>query len=112
MQTTESWERDDPTAIRRRTSLGWCLLRQAEVSSILVIVANIVREQSFQMAFVHRNNVVQQITAAAFDPTLCHAVLPRAFERDPDWPDLQGPNRSRNVCAILAIPIEDQEPGR
>jgi hypothetical protein len=80
MQTAESWERDDPTAIRRRSSLGWCLLRQAEVSSILLIVANMVREQSFQMARVHRDNMVQQIMAAAFDLTLCHAVLQRAFE--------------------------------
>jgi hypothetical protein len=88
------------------------LLPQSEVCAVFVVVANIVSKQSFQMALVHRNDVVQQIMAAAFDSTLCHAVLPRAFEGCPDWPDLQGPNRSRNLYSILAIPIEDQEPGR
>src|ERR1700730_13576901 len=41
---------------------------------------NIFREQSLQMAFIHRDNVVQQVSSAAFDPTLRHTVLPGALE--------------------------------
>jgi hypothetical protein len=32
------------------------------------------------MALVHRNDVVQQIMAAAFDPPLGDPILPRAFK--------------------------------
>ena len=34
----------------------------------------------FQMALVHRNHVIQQISSAAFNPTLRYTILPRAFE--------------------------------
>jgi hypothetical protein len=110
MQATESWECDDGAAIRRCRSPRWCLLRQAEVSSILVVVVYIVTQQPLQMAFVHRKDVVQQIAAATLDPSLGEAVLPRAFERGPDRPDLQRSNGCGNLDSILAIPVEDQEP--
>jgi hypothetical protein len=38
--------------------------------AVFVVVTNICREQPFQMAFVYRNDVIQQIAPAAFDPTL------------------------------------------
>src|ERR1700680_1308467 len=63
------------------------------------------------MAFIHCNDVVQQIAAATLDPSLRDTVLPRAFERGPHEPDLQGSHRCRNLDSILAIPVEDQEPG-
>src|ERR1700674_1938341 len=63
------------------------------------------------MAFIHCNAVVQQIAAATLDPSLRDTVLPRAFERGPHRPDLQGSHRCRNLDSIFAIPVEDQEPG-
>src|ERR1700676_4475376 len=63
------------------------------------------------MAFTHCNDVVQQIAAATLDPSLRDTVLPRAFERGPHGPDLQGSHRCGNLDSILAIPVEDQEPG-
>ena len=44
--------------------------------AVLVVIANIVEEKSPQMAFVHRNNVIQQLSPTAFDPALRHPVLP------------------------------------
>ncbi len=48
--------------------------------AVLVIVADVFREQSFQVAFIHGDNVIQQVPSAAFDPTLRDAVLPGTFE--------------------------------
>ena len=75
-----------------------------------MVVADKIRKQSLQMTFVRCNDVVQQVASATFDPTLRDTVLPRAFERGPDWPDLQGPNRCGNFDSILAIPVENEKP--
>src|SRR5260221_12739233 len=46
--------------------------------AILMVVANILREQSLEMAVIHRDNVVQQVSSAAFDPK----APPHHFARD------------------------------
>src|SRR6266853_1204420 len=74
-----------------------------------MVVANIVREQPLQMEFVHCDDVVQQLMAATLDPSLRNAILPRAFERSPHWPDPQRANGRWHIYSVLAIPIEDQE---
>ncbi len=63
------------------------------------------------MLLIHRNSVIQEVSSAAFDPTLRHAVLPGTFEGGPHGVHLQGPNRYGNLQPILGIPIEDQNPG-
>jgi hypothetical protein len=42
--------------------------------AVLMVVANILRERSLEMAFIHRDNVVQQVSSTAFDPRLRHTV--------------------------------------
>jgi hypothetical protein len=49
--------------------------------AVLVVVANILREPAFQVAFVNCNDVIQEITPATPYPTLCDSILPRTFER-------------------------------
>ncbi len=64
------------------------------------------------MAFIHRDNVVQQISSAAFDPTLSHTVLPGTLEGGADRAYLQGSNGRGNLQPVFRIPIEEQKPGR
>src|SRR5260370_27446182 len=52
--------------------------------AVLVVVANIVREQAFQVAFVNCDDVIQEITPATPHPTLCDSILPRTLERGAD----------------------------
>jgi hypothetical protein len=52
--------------------------------AVLVVVANILREATFQVAFVNCNDVIQEITPATPYPTLCDSILPRTFERSAD----------------------------
>jgi len=63
------------------------------------------------MPFTHGNNLVQEISSAAFDPTLGHAVLPRTSKGGPYGAHLQGSNGRRDFHPVLCIPIEDQKPG-
>jgi hypothetical protein len=49
--------------------------------AVLVVVANILREQAFQVAFVNCDDVIQEIAAAIPYPTLRDSILPRTLER-------------------------------
>ena len=79
--------------------------------AVFVIVADIIGEQSFQMKFIQRNDVIQQVPSAVFDPTLRHAVLPGTLEGGPYRADIQSTNRCPDFQPIIPIPVEDQKPG-
>ena len=78
--------------------------------AVFVVVANILREEAFQVAFVNCDDVIQEITPATPYPTLCHSILPRTFERGADRIHAQGSNRCRDFQSILGITIKDDEP--
>src|SRR5258708_8273616 len=80
------------------------------MSAVLVVVANILREPAFQVAFVNCNDVNQEITSATPYPTLCDSILPRTFERGADRIHPQGSNRCGDFQSILGIAIKDDEP--
>jgi hypothetical protein len=111
MQPAESFTRKDATASHGTNSSARRSLPQSEMRAVLVVVTHVFREQPLQMAFIHGNHVIQQVPAAALDPTLRDAILPRTLKRSPDWPDLQRSNRRGNFDSILPVPVEDQKPG-
>jgi len=79
--------------------------------AVLVVIANIVKQKSPQMAFVHRNNVIQQLSPTAFDPALRHPVLPRTLERGLRRLNPEGSCGSGNLHSVLPVPVEDQKSG-
>src|SRR6266536_6682300 len=83
MQPSQSLMSEDATAAWGATSTARCSLPQSKMRAILVVVANVFREQTFEMLLIHRNNVIQEVSSAAFDPTLRHPVLPGTFEGGP-----------------------------
>jgi len=84
MQATESRELNHRPTTRRANSFFWSFFVQPKVRSVAVVIEDILREEAFQVKLVEGNDVVQQITAATFDPPLGDSVLPRAFERSCD----------------------------
>src|SRR6202795_302804 len=78
--------------------------------AVLVVVANILREATFQVAFVNCDDVIQEITPATPYPTLCDSILPRTLERGADRIHAQGSNRCRDFQSVLGITIKDDEP--
>ncbi len=64
------------------------------------------------MAFIHRDNVVQQVSSAAFDPTLGHTVLPGTLGGSAVRAYPQGSNGRGDLRPVFRVTVEDQEPRR
>src|SRR5271169_2774405 len=100
MQATKAVTRNDATRSHRANSAPRCFLPESKMRTVFVVVAHVFREQAFEMAFVHRDDLVQQITPAALDPSFRDSVLPRTLERSPNRPDAHRPNRGWNFRPI------------
>jgi hypothetical protein len=79
--------------------------------AVFVVVVDVFRKQPFQMAFVHSNNVIQQVSSAAFNPTLRNSILPGTFKGGAYGANRQSTNRCRDFQPIFSIPVKDQESG-
>jgi hypothetical protein len=65
--------------------------------AVLMVVANIIREEAFQVAFVNCDDVIQEITPATPYPTLCdNGVL--SFAKTS-----HGPNLMHVTCYISTL---------
>src|SRR5690348_9620693 len=103
MQPAQSILRKNPPGGGGANSVVRGSLPQPKMRAVLVVVADVFREQTFQMAFIHRNDVIQQISSAAFNPALRYTILPRAFEGRSYRAHLQGSNGDRNLQPVLGI---------
>src|ERR1039458_8935291 len=72
------------TVFQRACPTSRRLLIQPEVGSVVVIVGNVLGDESLQMALIQRDYVVQQVAAAASDPTFGDAILPGTSNRGTD----------------------------
>ena len=86
MQAAHPWQRYDPAI---HTELARCLtasrgaLPQRKMCPVLVVAADILIHQAFQMSLIEDDHMVEQVPAAVADPTLDNAVLPRTSEAGP-----------------------------
>src|SRR6266536_3671551 len=101
--------RKDVTSGYGASSSVWRSLPESEMCAVLVVVANILREEAFQVAFINCDDVIQEITPATPYPTLCDSILPRTLERGVDRTHPQGSNRCGDFQSILGITIKDDE---
>jgi hypothetical protein len=51
--------------------------------AVLVVVADVLIHEAFQMQFIENDHMVEQIAAAVADPALSHAILPRTSVAGP-----------------------------
>ena len=83
MQTAQPWHRYN-SAIYTRLAHGFTTgrrsLRQREMRPVLVVVADVLIHQAFEMPFIENDHVIDQIAAAIADPTFGDTVLPRTPE--------------------------------
>jgi hypothetical protein len=63
------------------------------------------------MALIHGNDVIQDVSSAALNPTLRNSILPGTFEGSSDRANLQGANSRRDFQPVFPITVKDQEPG-
>jgi hypothetical protein len=77
--------------------------------AIVVIVANVIGKKSLQVLLVHTDDVIEQITTAAFHPALGHSVLPWTPDPGSHAGDSQRTKASKYFQAVFLVVIEEQE---
>jgi hypothetical protein len=63
------------TVFQRACPASRRLLVQPQVGSVVVIIGNVLGEEALQMSLIQRDHVVEQVAAAASDPTLGDTIL-------------------------------------
>ena len=101
--------RKNATLFCRANSASGGLLAECQMRAIVVIVAKVIRQKSFEVSLVHNDDVIEQIAAAACHPALGDSVLPRALDRSLHGGDLQSANGSQYFQAVFLIVIAEQE---
>src|ERR1022692_712056 len=66
------------TVFQRACPASRRLLVQPQVRSVVVIVGNVLGDESLQMALIQCDYVVEQVAAAASDPTLGDCASPQS----------------------------------
>ena len=86
VEAAQTWLRNQRALLGRhwlnRTSVGR-LFAQRVVNAILVIIAHVVADQTAKMLFIHRDDMVEELAAAASDPSFGGSVLPRCLNARP-----------------------------
>src|ERR1700737_5397829 len=63
----------------------WRVLRESEMSSILVVIEHVLRHQPFEMPLIQDDHVVKQVSSATSDPAFSNPVLPRTAKGSASW---------------------------
>jgi len=79
--------------------------------AVVMIVADVVGEQTLQMAFVNCDDVIQEFAAATAYPTLRNSILPRTAQRSADRTHLQRSNSCGDLQPVLRILVEYEKTG-
>jgi hypothetical protein len=66
----------------------WSFFAEPEVSSVVMVVANVVGEKSLQVNLIESDDMLQQIALTTLNPSLRNAVLLRILERCPYSEDI------------------------
>src|SRR5450759_5509090 len=106
MQPAHALLADHCSLFQRACPTSRRLLVQPEVGSVVVIIGNVLRQESLQMALIQGDYVVEQVAAAASDPTLGDAILPGTSNRGTDRCHLQRAHRRWHFQAILRVMVE------
>ena len=74
VQPSKSWVRHDPTGSRGGSSASRCLLRKAKVRAVFMVVADVFREQPFQVVFIEPDDMSAGLDAAATTCWICQGL--------------------------------------
>ncbi len=84
----------------------WRVLRESEVSPVLMIVEQVRRHQLFEMPLIQDNHVVQQVALATSHPALRNTVLPRTAKGRASWLTSHVPHSRNHIGAKLCVSVE------
>jgi hypothetical protein len=78
------------------------------MSSVFLIVADVIGKQPLQMLLVDCDYVIKQVPATALYPAFSNSILPRALVGGLNSADLHRPDGDWNFQAILGITVKDK----
>lgn len=81
MQPAESPTRKYVTRDCTRDPSSRCFLFESQMSSVIVVVADVIGKKPLQVLLVDRNHMIEQVPATTLDPALCNPVLPWTLVR-------------------------------
>jgi len=111
MQTAESWHRANValgSGFVYGITTGRRSLSQCKMSSVVMVITDVLVHQAFQMPLVQDDHMVEQIAAAVSNPALGNAVLPRAAEAGSFGLDAEAFHRFDDFAVELRSAIKDQ----
>jgi len=112
MQAAQSRSRHDRALVHRPNSAHRCSLIQSKVSSVFMVVADIVGKKPLQVALVDGNDVIQQIAATTLDPSFCGAVLPGTLERSAHRTHGHRTHCHRHLQSVFGVTDQRSEIGK
>ncbi len=111
MQAADSRQSDD-TSVLGWPDLHWTSVRrvaQTSVDSVLIVVVDVLAQESPQVPLVDHDHVIQQFASNGPDPALRGTVLPRTSVFGPLGLDSELPNRLGDAIREDAVVVVDQE---
>jgi hypothetical protein len=111
MQTAEPWGRKNVRVCRDfQCSLAptGSLLLRAEVSSIIVVVADVLIHEALQMSLVENDHVVEKISTTVADEALRDAILPWALKAGSFGFDVEAHAGLNDLYIEIGSSIENQ----
>ena len=81
MQAAESLTRKYVTRDCTRDPSSRRFLSESQMSSVVVVVADVIGKKPLQVLLVDRNHMIEQVPATTLDPALCNPVLPWTLVR-------------------------------
>jgi hypothetical protein len=111
VQSAQAGVRDHLSASSRARTIARCLLAKSKMGSVVVIIRDVVENESLQMSLIQHNHVIEQLSSTASYPALRRPILPRASDRGSHRCNLHRVDRSGYFIAILCVVIQDEELG-
>jgi hypothetical protein len=66
--------------VRRRLHLDMpaigCILLECVMNAVVVIIADVIANESAPVSFIQRDDMIEQLAAAASDPAFSQSILP------------------------------------
>ena len=106
----QAWQCNQPHISRRlwldRPSIGRVLIQRI-VNPVLLVIADVVADEAAKVLFIQRDHMIENVSAAAPDPTFCGSVLPGRLNARPLWFKSGGLQEGNNICVEDRVAIQD-----
>jgi hypothetical protein len=112
MEPTKSRQRHNFAAMPRNgcwSPTSGAILPQCEMSSVLVVIADVFIQQPTQVSAIQHDHVIKQIPSYATNPALRNSVLPGTSEGSAHRLESHCLHGRNGIGAELRVAIEDQE---